>query len=218
MKRKKAEREAKQNLDPFLDIITNVIGLLVIFAALVGLSVGGLETALAFPVLRDTPEETQFVNICCFESRVAPLNHTEIYEQQMERDSARKFGNSSTWGEWAAFCEQRDYHDDYMEVDGIELSDTTVQIRYQIRPDGLAETFQEICKDDSRFEKLLETKDPERDVIYFYVDKERFSAFRRARQHARAKGFRTGWEPFAISKIYMTVFGESVSRKRRIND
>lgn len=218
MRRKSTEREAKQNLDPFLDIITNVIGLLVIFAALVGLSVGGLESTMGFPVLKKPEEDSHFVDFCCFDSKIAHFDHEGIYYDEMIPDVQKALGDYAVWEQQVAYWNERSYRDDSMFVERVEDDGFNVTLVYGIREFGSGESFQDVCRNDSKFAAFLDTKDPDIDVIYFYVDGDSFSVFKKARQIARERGFRTGWRPFPSNRAYMCVSGEGTGADREIND
>lgn len=206
-----------QNLDSFLDILTNTVGVLMFVSLFVSLVAVQSATIVRTPLVSKTQKTPQF-----FEVRG---NRVVYIDREAATTQIDKFTES------LATCEKPIAPD---ELDSINIQDYTYQLqRYrecieykaeqvknfraktshyevgiELDPLGLVykpleetagESTKELILADSEFQRVIKKLNPEKYYLAFIVRPDSFEAFRRTRELALKDGFNVGWEPMNAS-------------------
>lgn len=197
MKRSRARGGGEaMNLDPFLDVMTNVVGILVLIAIIVAVQSRNLEVTLGTPVLHDPlPGATRHL-VHCSDNRVTFLDLTEVRSQAwaaLETAAAERQGRPfQSERELEAMFERLDVGNGTHRV--VYADEHTCEA--VMRPD-VGEPSAVLPLEESLFNQRIRALDPQRHWFFFLVDESSFGTFRIAREVARSHGFDVGWYPHA---------------------
>ncbi|MEM7591964.1 MAG: hypothetical protein AAF383_10690 [Cyanobacteria bacterium P01_A01_bin.83] len=200
-----------QNLDSFLDILTNTVGVLMFISLFVTLIATGsspktrviIQTPLASPTDKDQ---------LWFEikgNKVSHLNVRQIREEEIELTgnlpNCNKPGNVNS-DQYA--LRQRNYESCLLSVIGrqsnfrsntenyrVRTSDGGVSLVFEPSSPDIGETTSQLTAQNSQFKQILAQYNPEQDFLAFIVRPDSFEAFRAARKQAWDAGYEVGWEP-----------------------
>ena len=213
MRRRRDEMD--EGLDSFLDIVTNVIGLMILIAAAIVLHAQEITVSLGAPVLRSAPEGARAVYFDCHTRRVYPREADRLIEKThaMLNGRYRHLSGMPTADEAIRWLNQRGTMPTVEEnvrwlnqrgIDTRHYNATFVVTKHghtygidallEPKADNGGDTLKELV-DGSEFEQLLKSLNPEKQYIYFIVRDDSFGVFRNARRIARRHGFRVGWMP-----------------------
>lgn len=202
------------NLDSFLDIMTNTVGVLMFVSLFITLVAVQSGTTIRTPLVSQTRKNAHLFEIA--ENQVSYLDIDAIGQQIKE------------FVENLPTCEKPN-EPDFYSVDDITLYIETTE-RYKIclaeqaeridrfrprtdsyearliniesfsweykRLDGKVGTSNErLQQANSPFREILNRLDPEKDYIAFIVRPDSFPTYRQAREIAWKQGFNVGWEP-----------------------
>lgn len=181
------------SLDSFLDIVTNVVGVLILVAVVTVLGTGDIgvsagATALAAP--RPTADRALFHCAGGELFFVDEKGNAKRLQSQIG-DALREKGLTAE-----AVTEYLDNHD---------LGDATHRVRAESGPGGLAWVYRvrpgvhgedkgRVGQSTSAFQRRLDEL-PAGGFAYFVVDDDSFEVFRAAREVAAARGIAVGWSP-----------------------
>ena len=209
MRRSRARsRGEAMNLDPFLDVMTNVVGVLVLIAIIVAVQSRNLDVALGLPILHDPPSGARRHVVHCADNKVSFLDLTglrsaawEVLEAESSARGGRPFQSRR---EVQAIFDQ---HDVGTVTHRVIYADAATN-DCVIRP-GMGESSVALHLEDSEFRARLATLDPGSDWLFFLVEESSFGVFRSARQLARERGVEVGWYPHESgSSLSFTPDGE----------
>jgi hypothetical protein len=185
-----------QNLDSFLDIMTNTVGVLIFVLLFVSLSAADAAVLVRTPLRQETKKAPLF-----FEVRGERVVHidTKKVNGELER----------------LFARVRALDPEYMAevgteaIEGFEtttenyrvhmmgsLSYESLNLQYLPRSRDAGEVTGQLSDTGSKYSSLLRRQDPNQAYVAFIVRPDGFEAFREARKLAWARGFQVGWEPF----------------------
>ncbi|MGK7895529.1 MAG: hypothetical protein AB4372_18415 [Xenococcus sp. (in: cyanobacteria)] len=213
MRTRKRRRNSKpdQNLDSFLDILTNTVGVLMFISLFVTLIAVEADSIVKTPLASETKKTARFFEIR--ENKVTYLNTGKVGEAM---DTV--VGNLPS-------CNKPDFDLDSASADylsGMQFYKSCVQNRanrlinfrtqtefynitmvdartftmsYEPIPNKPGENAEELALTDSKFNQTLAELDPQKDYLAFIVRPDSFSSFRAAREQAWGQGFQVGWEP-----------------------
>ena len=213
-----------QNLDSFLDVMTNTVGVLVFICLFVYLVAAQATKTVRTPIVSQSDKTPRF-----FEVRDGRVHHldTEKINQQ--------FGSLISS---LPDCDRPDIPD-YIRpemyryyLDRIESYTTCNQERtdsvqdfqaenkyYQVRLEGESllyepksdvegESSSQVTQNNSEFNTILDNFDPETEYLAFIVKADSYEAFRTAREVAWKQGFDVGWEPQTVdTEVAFNVLG-----------
>ncbi len=211
-----------QNLDSFLDILTNTVGVLMFIGLFVSLLAMESDRIIKTPLRAETEKEGKFFELR--NNQVFYVSNPEI-DNQVNRflsrlpnctipsipDRAQSYmyqyysNQINQYRDCTArvnrelrqfYFSNRDYRVSFVGDGALE---------YRSNSNAVGETNQQLKQDDSNFTNVLKDLDPQTNYIAFIVRPDSFSTFRAARDHASSLGFDVGWEPFAQDNIM--VFG-----------
>lgn len=207
MSKRRHNDEILFSLDAFLDIVTNVVGVLVLVAIVTVLSAGNISvpsgaTAMTAP----RPSATRLLFECSGDE-VFFLD--EEGNGQRVLDEVRRAGEQAEGGE-PAKAYRRGAPGITKEklvalLDENDVGDATHRVRADAFARGLAWEYAlregvhgdraaDLEKAESAFRRHL-AKIDRGGFAYFIVHDDSFEAFRKAREIARARGISVGWHP-----------------------
>nr|VFJ88014.1 MAG: hypothetical protein BECKH772A_GA0070896_1000622 [Candidatus Kentron sp. H]VFJ89985.1 MAG: hypothetical protein BECKH772B_GA0070898_1000722 [Candidatus Kentron sp. H]VFJ96367.1 MAG: hypothetical protein BECKH772C_GA0070978_1000622 [Candidatus Kentron sp. H] len=201
---KRRRRESQFSSDSFLDIVSNVVGVLVLITIVVVINAQGIQISLGTPALQDPPRGAERFIFECQNSRVVPLDaqaaHEELIALTKEKSPvtaiAIALGKADS-DDIASFLEENDIGGKYYRMtmeDGLLGDSVTV---FTLRDASLGEDERALAREGSVFLTKLKEKgfDPKERWLYFIVRPDSFQVFRAARKIAREQGFSVGWNP-----------------------
>lgn len=199
---RRRKRGVSQNLDSFLDILTNTVGVLMfisLFATLIATgSSPKTSVTIQTPISSPTEKESLWFEIQ--NNRISYLNLRDVREQEIELSGSlpncnRSSGESnyqscllSVLGRQSNF---RANTDNYR----VKTVDNGVSLLFQPQSTDIGETTTELTATDSAYQQVLAKFNPQEDYLIFIVRPDSFEAFRAARKQAWDAGYDVGWEP-----------------------
>lgn len=202
-----------QNLDSFLDVLTNTVGTLMFISLFVGLIAAEADSIIKTPLVSKTEKTPRFFEI---RNNIVTYVDDEKVGQDMEEVignlpncnkpdfdlSAEANSNqyllalnnyksciSSRASRLVNFRTQTEYYNVTM------VNASTFSYRYDPIPSKVGETKEQFSLPESKYNQILASLNPEKDYLAFIVRPDSFSGFRAAREQAWTKGFNVGWEP-----------------------
>ncbi len=200
-----------QNLDSFLDILTNTVGVLMFISLFVTLIAVEADSIIKTPLASKTDKTPRFFEIrdnkityiddekvgAEIEQLIGNLPSCNQPEFSLDRDSQQYLIDMNNYrscvqsraGRLINFQTRTDYYNVKM------TNPSTFSLLYEPIPSQEGENKDQIAAKNSAFNQLLAKLNPQEDYLAFIVRPDSFSAFRAARQQAWDKGFEAGWEP-----------------------
>ncbi len=213
--RSRARRKSShvsQNLDSFLDVLTNTVGVLMFISLFVTLIATGsspkgrvtIETPLSSP----TDKQSLWFEIK--DNRVSYLDLRYVREQELELTqnlpNCNKPSSSPNSSEY--LTRQNDYQSCLLSVLGrqsnfrtdtknykVSAVDKGVSLLFEPLSEVTGETTVQLKAADSEYKQVLSRFNPNQDYLVFIVRPDSFEAFRAARKQAWDAGYEVGWEP-----------------------
>lgn len=224
MRRRSIRKNAppSQNLDSFLDILTNVVGLLMFIGLFVSLLAVEAGTIIRTPLRTQTNKVGKFFELR--NNQIFYLNDPKI-EIEVQKAVANlprcvepDIPDSVSHYMYDFFLEQIRKYERCVNSRNQTLSKFYISndnyavsflengsLKYQPIFTSMGENAQELQKENSKFNAVLDTLDPNLNFIAFIVRPDSFSLFRSARAEAISQGFEVGWEPFKQDRVL--IFG-----------
>jgi hypothetical protein len=211
-----------QNLDSFLDILTNTVGVLMFIGLFVSLLAVEAGTIIRTPLRTQTIKVGKFFELR--NNRIFYINDPYI-EKQVETAVANlpkcyqpDIPENIPSGMYDFYLAQiRKYErcvlDRNKELSRFYVSNDDYavsflengSIKYQPIFAAQGENSQQVQDDNSEFNNILKTLDPNVNFIAFIVRPDSFPLFRTVRAEANSHGFEVGWEPFQQNRLL--IFG-----------
>ena len=202
------ESQAEMGLDAFLDIITNVIGVLVLIACVIAIQVREFEPEKKAPLTQPAGDGQHLRLFTCWKGTVSELNHSLI-KAETEQEGNRILDQRHTWRQFAEFVNSKDDWSSEYTVQ-IRLFDSGV-ISYQYEQKEVARP---VDWEDS-FRKSLSTLQ-DNEYVLFRVFPDSFSEFRKARCIAKKLGYNVAWLPTNWERIHFNVVDPNPSNEKHI--
>jgi hypothetical protein len=221
-RRLRKQNHPGQNLDSFLDILTNTVGVLMfvgLFVSLVAVESGSI---IRTPLRKETQKKGQFFEVR--NNQIFYINNSQVDNKLTEFinnlpscippdipdnvvDSRYDYYMDKI-AQYQQCLDQRDKKlenfttkTDYYAV--IFLGGDT--LKYEPIKEVKGETKEDLQKDNSNFTKILNNISPNNYYLGFLVRPDSFAMFRQAREKAWSQGFDVGWEP--LSSNTPLIFG-----------
>ena len=210
-RRRRHHSKPGQNLDSFLDILTNTLGVLMFVMIFVSLIAVEVDSVVKTPLASETKKTARFFEVR--ENKVTYLDDQQVGEAMdfvvgnlpscnkpdFDLDSAS--ADYSSRMQFYKSCVQNRANrlinfrtqTEFYKVTMVDAR--TFTMRYDPIPNKPGENSEEILLSDSKFNQVLAELDPQQDYLAFIVRPDSFSSFRAAREQAWAQGFEVGWEP-----------------------
>ncbi|MEL6787678.1 MAG: hypothetical protein AAFO76_09765 [Cyanobacteria bacterium J06607_15] len=215
-----------QNLDSFLDILTNTVGVLMfisLFATLIATG-SSPKTNITIQTPLSSPTEKESLWFEIQGNKVSHLNLREVREKELQLtgnlpNCNRGSGESnyqscllSVLGRQSNFRVNTDSY-------RVRAVDQGVSLLFQPQSDDIGETTTQLTTADSSYQQVLSQYDPSKDYLVFIVRPDSFEAFRTARKLAWDAGYEVGWEPHPQdSPIKIrTILGSELPGGRTVN-
>lgn len=202
-----------QNLDSFLDILTNTVGVLMFISLFVSLIAVEADSVIKTPLVSETKKTPRFFEVR--DNKITYIDDEKVGKdiedlignlpncQRPEFDLNSDIGSGQYLGALSLYksCRQNrarrlinfrtktDYYDVKM------VNARNFSLRYDPISTKSGETLETIDLPDSEYNKTLASLDPNQDYIAFIVRPDSFKAFRAAREQAWENNFNVGWEP-----------------------
>ncbi len=202
-----------QNLDSFLDVLTNTVGVLMFISLFVSLLAVESGNIIKTPLVSQTNKKPVFFEI---KDNQVMFIDTETIQRQIdyllaslpkcnEPNIPNNFSSSYLYEYYLQQLE--DYRNcvvnraetiqkfqgntDYYNVSFIDFT----ALIYEPKNDIKGESTQEINQEKSNFQKILQQINNQDNYLAFIVRADSFDTFRAARKEAWQAGFDVGWEP-----------------------
>lgn len=208
MPRRRNNSDVGIELDSFLDVITNCIGVLVVITVLAMINTKYMTFIVRTPFVRKT--EKLPILLECRKGNVIPINKIDIQQRlEVYLDEIRK--NSYDYDRIAhsANLELKDVGDKYYRVDLAKLFRSNILVLVA-KSEVQGESKNMLKNEDSTFQQILRGIDPQKEFAFFLVRPDSFEAFRVARKLLWAKNIEIGWEP--LSEGQFVSFGSKGRR------
>lgn len=203
-----------QNLDSFLDILTNTVGVLMFISLFVTLIAVESDSIIQTPLASETKKTPRFFEIR--DNKLTYIDDEKVGDEieqlignlpscnkpdfsvdddlQGSQEYIRRMGNyrsciQSRSGRLVNFKTETDYYNVKM------INAATFSLLYEPIPTKEGEDKDQIVLENSVYNEVLAKLNPNQDYLAFIVRPDSFPAFRAARQQAWAQGFEVGWEP-----------------------
>jgi len=176
------------SLDSLTDIVSNSVGILIIFAVINLIHDNNKTYQLEIPIEHRTELRPSFFII--------------KNDSILSLDTDVLFSNATLQATRGAATNERIFALDYFDVLG--KIDTSKGMSFYARDTSKWPTFNELGKRPSTLTKTMNALDPNKQFAFFFVydstdDDEAsgsgFEAFRKAREYLKARRIKTGWQP-----------------------
>ncbi|MEL4897784.1 hypothetical protein [Crocosphaera sp. Alani8] len=213
-----------QNLDSFLDILTNTVGVLMFISLFITVVAVESSTIVTTPLVSNTDKKPRFFEIRNnkisyiddeeIDRQIALLNRNlpecsvpeiprdlDNYNYQFYLNRVQEYENCrrQTVQSFRQFKGQTEnYQVTFYGADALIYEPLTPET---------GESYKTIAQTDSDYNEILEKFDPKTNYLAFLVRPDSFSAFRAARKQAWKAGYNVGWEP--LKQETPIVFGSN---------
>jgi hypothetical protein len=176
------------SLDSLTDIVSNSVGILIIFAVINLIHDDSKTYQLEIPIEHATD--------------LSPVFFISKDDRLLQMDTDKLFANATLQATTGAAANKRLFPLDYSGLLG--KIDQDNGISFYARDTSEWDAFQEIDKRQSKLRQKLDSIDPKTHYAYFFVyDSSEdgsgigsgFEAFRKAREYLKTRAIKTGWQP-----------------------
>lgn len=225
-----------QNLDSFLDILTNTVGVLMFVGLFISLVAVDSATIVRTPLLSKTEKQAHFFEVrgnkvTYLDKEVADTQLKELVKSLTvcTEPESPSYSNDS---DYEFYSEQiQEYYrrlQEYQECitykteefKNFRVRTSHYEASVELEPFSIVykpieaaagESPKELERINSEYKSTLKKLNPQADYLAFIVRPDSFEAFRRARQVAWKDGFNVGWEPMnADTQIRFSSGGRAV--------
>ena len=211
----------EQNLDSFLDILTNTVGVLMFISLFVTLIATGSNSeaklVIQTPLVSETKKEPLYFEVR--NNKVTHLNKYLVDEEQIKllgnlpNCISPDFATEPNLQANREYLRRLDNYNSCKASRGGRLSNFQVQTEYynvvtingSLRFNPIlgkeGESEEQLAAANSKFKQTLTEFDPSKHYLAFIVRPDSFTTFRAARKQAWALGYEAGWEPFAENLV-----------------
>jgi hypothetical protein len=209
--RNRARRKATppgQNLDSFLDVMTNTVGVLMFVSLFVSLvTVEAADSVIQTPLATESKKTPRF-----FEIRNNKVTYVD--DEKVGKDMEVLMGNLpacnrpditdvQAYANYRSCLSSRsgrliNFETKTTHYNVVMTNAATFSLLYEPISNEQGENKEQLVSKDSEFQKILAKLKSKDDYIAFIVRPDSFSAFRVARKQAWKQGFQVGWEPHKV--------------------
>ncbi|MBD2667235.1 hypothetical protein B6N60_04840 [Richelia sinica FACHB-800] len=200
----------QQNLDSFLDILTNTVGVLMFISLFITLVAVQSSTIVRTPLVKETDKQPIFFEISG--NRVIYLDTKSVNNQIQEFIKNLPICTEPNYTPEmldSYINEIRNYQiclqnklqelkefraeTQYYKIELLDLESAAWQ--YNLKSINSGESSIDLNRSNSEYINILSQLETQKDYIAFLVRPDSFSTFRQAREIAWKAGFNVGWEP-----------------------
>ncbi|MEA5534446.1 hypothetical protein [Crocosphaera sp. XPORK-15E] len=223
-RRQRKLNSPSQNLDSFLDILTNTVGVLMFISLFITVVAVESSSIVSTPLVSNTKKKPRFFEVR--NNKISYINDEEVdrqiailmknlpecslpevpsnldtytYQYYLDRIQEYQSCRVQTIQSFKGFRGQTEHYK-------VKFYDLDALLYEPLTPET-GESYKTISQTDSEFNKTLEKFDPNTDYLAFIVRPDSFSAFRVARKQAWKAGYNVGWEP--LKQDTPIVFGSN---------
>jgi hypothetical protein len=198
---------ASQNLDSFLDVLTNIVGVLIFVSLFASLAANGgapkTHLTIQTPLASTTDKEPLWFEIQ--NNKVSYLNLRQIRNKEIELSGSLPNCNKPSSGDSVSLS---NYQSCLLSILGrqsnfkvdtdsyqVRTVDQGVSLLFEPLSNNIGETATQLTAANSAYQQVLSKSNPNKDYLAFIVRPDSFEAFRDARKQAWEAGYEVGWEP-----------------------
>ncbi|BCX13111.1 MAG: hypothetical protein KatS3mg067_2049 [Thermosynechococcus sp.] len=197
-----------QNLDSFLDVLTNTVGVMIFVCLFASLTASISPALVRTPMARETRKQVYFFE--CRENRALPLEKdaaSEAIDRHLRQVSDNPFASvDQIQQQLTSFRYSTRYYDVRLSL-VLQGEKPILQTHFEPRDRLGGEFFNTLEKPSSNFRRVLDRLSPARYSLVFFVRPDGFDCFRAARGIAWRSGFDVGWEPMGEGRSIVFVSG-----------
>ena len=200
-------QNASQNLDSFLDVLTNIVGVLIFVSLFASLAANGgapkTHLTIQTPLASTTDKEPLWFEIQ--NNKVSYLNLRQIRNKEIELSGSLPNCNKPSSGNSVSLS---NYQSCLLSILGrqsnfrvdtdsyqVRTVDQGVSLLFEPLSNNIGETATQLTTVNSAYKQVLSKSNPNKDYLAFIVRPDSFEAFRDARKQAWEAGYEVGWEP-----------------------
>ncbi|MBE9117401.1 hypothetical protein IQ249_15990 [Lusitaniella coriacea LEGE 07157] len=202
-----------QNLDSFLDILTNTVGVLMFISLFVTLVTAQAGNIIRTPLLSTSNKTAHFFEVkgdrAAYLDTVSATNQVAQFINSLPFCGEPSFSRDPDSVLYEYYRQQREEYDRCYLERNAQLQNyraTTKYYEVKLYGEGLSLAFlpvedqpgespQDLQQTNSDFQQVLKKLNPKNDYLAFIVRPDSFKVFREARKLAWSEGFDVGWEP-----------------------
>ncbi|HIK25491.1 MAG: hypothetical protein P3X23_001690 [Thermosynechococcus sp. Uc] len=211
MKRSRARPQVQapsQNLDSFLDVLTNTVGVMIFVCLFASLTAAVSPALVRTPIARETRKQVYFFE--CRENRVLPLEEdqaSKAIDHHLRRITENPFADlHQIQQQLESFRHSTRYYNVHLSLVRNQ-GQPILQTLFEPRDRSGGESPRTMEKPSSNFRRTIDRLLPGRYSLVFFVRPDSFDCFRAARAIAWRSGFDVGWEPMAEGRAIIFVSG-----------
>jgi len=180
---RRRKNEETLALDSLLDILSNVVGVMVLITVITVLNTNNIQIRLGTPKSRDASESAERIY---FEVRGNRINVIDEAEINAVVDDFRVNKNllNLRAARLATTINRANLQSNHYKIRTVAQEGELVKILEQ-RDTPTGERIGEFSQPNSAYAEILKTLDPEKNYLFFIVRADSFEAFRAARTMAR---------------------------------
>lgn len=211
-----------QNLDSFLDILTNTVGVLMFIGLFLSLLAVETGTIIRTPLRAETDKQGRFFEVR--NNQIFYLSDPKLEEQidqiftTLPNCKTPDIPKDIPSYLYSFYIQEIEAYEQCMKSRNMTLQNFYYDngnylvsftddgaLKYDASSSAQGENSKELKEKNSNFINALKQLNPEVNYLAFIVRPDSFEAFRAAREKAWSLGFEVGWEP--ISQDRVLVFG-----------
>jgi len=209
---RRRNNQVTQNLDSFLDVLTNTVGVLMFISLFVTLiATGGsskTKITIQTPLSTSTDKESLWFEIK--DNKVSHLDLRTVREKELELTGNLPNCNKprGSVGSTDYAFRQENYQSCLFSTLGrqtnfrantknynVRTVDDGISLLFNPASEGVGENTTQLNAAGSQFQQVLAKYNSQKDYLIFIVRPDSFEAFREARKKAWDAGYEVGWEP-----------------------
>ena len=180
--------------DSFLDVVSNVVGVLVLVAVAVILNARDVKIDLGAPVVHPAPRATTRIIFECSRGQIFRLDEQELHK--LADDYTQRLADKKralTPMERQILFEREDVGNALYRIKIPDAHSSALQL--ELRADAVGEDSLDILAPESAFRTELGRLSPKTHWVFFITRNDSFEMFRGARKLAVERGLSVGWDP-----------------------
>jgi hypothetical protein len=207
-RRRPQPQQPSQNLDSFLDVLTNTVGVMIFVCLFASLTAAVSPALVRTPIARETRKQGYFFE--CRENRAIPLDEDDAsaaIQQFFRRVNDNPFVDPQhLQRQFRDFSHNTRYYTVRLSLVNFG-GQPIIQTLFQPRDRFGGESVASLDTSTSTFRQTLSRLSPSRHSLIFFVRPDSFDCFRAARAIAWRNGFDVGWEPMTEDRAIIFVSG-----------
>jgi hypothetical protein len=200
--------------DSFLDVVTNVVGVMLLIVVVTIVNANDMRVSLGTPVCHPAPKGAKRVLLECRGNRLVHLDEEKLDEAlgKFLKEQETKRGEKVAAKDVPKLLDDNDVGNEthrvrtkHVDLAPFDYLTYIYEWRQEVRGESIAE-FQE---ESSQYQSLLASLTTDRSYLFFIVRADSYEVFRAARRVARSRGFEAGWDPHGDKPLMFSPFGDT---------